>query len=118
MATVGDGEEGMVTTTTTTTRWMTWARYPGTGMEMRDEETGSVGRGMVTVAQDKEHKKMAQKISSTSLGLQVSFLCSLFCFFLLLTNVLGTSYLQGRQNEEEHSPPGMATARDNEEGGE
>jgi hypothetical protein len=68
-------------------------------MGMRDkdnnEEMGSVGRGPVVVAQDKEHEKMAQETLSMSLGPQASFFCSLFCFFLLLTNVLGTSYLQG-----------------------
>jgi hypothetical protein len=61
------------------------ARYPGTGMGMRDEdndeETGSVGRGMATAAQDEEYKKMAQETSTTSLGPQVSFFCFLFCFF-------------------------------------
>jgi hypothetical protein len=95
-ATAGDGEEG---TATTTTRRMMRARYPGMGMVMRDKEnnkeTGSVGRGMVMVAQDEEHKKMAQETLLMSLGLQVSFFVLYFVFFLLLTNVLGTSYLQG-----------------------
>jgi hypothetical protein len=77
----------MVTTaTTTTTRQTMRARYPGTGMEMRDEdnneEMGSMGRGMAMVAQDKEHKKTAQEMLLTSLGPQVSFFCSLFCFFV------------------------------------
>jgi hypothetical protein len=64
--------------------------------EDNDEETGSVGRGMAMVAQDEEYKKTAQETLTTSLGPQVSFFCSLFHFFLLLTNILGTSYLQGQ----------------------
>jgi hypothetical protein len=51
---------------------------------------------MVMAAQDKEHKKMAQEMLSTSLGPQVSFFFLLYFIFVLLTNVLGTSYLQGQ----------------------
>jgi hypothetical protein len=85
MATVGDGEEGTVTTTTTT-RQMRRARYPGTGMGMRDEdnneEMGSVGRGTAMVAQDEEHEKTPQEMLLMSLGPQVSFFRSLFHFFV------------------------------------
>jgi hypothetical protein len=63
--------------------------------EDNDKEMGSMGRRMAMAAQDEEHKKMAQEMSSTSLGLQVSCLLFFILFFLLLTNVLGTSYLQG-----------------------
>jgi hypothetical protein len=55
---------------------------------------------MVMMAQHEEHDKMAQETLSMSLGLQVSFL---FLVFVLLTNVLGTIYLQGQRNKEEHS---------------
>jgi hypothetical protein len=52
-------------------------------MGVRDEdnnkEMGSMGRGMATVAHDKEHEKMAQETLLTSLGPQVSF----FVFFIL-----------------------------------
>jgi hypothetical protein len=47
--------------------------------------------------------RTAQEMSLTSLGLQVSFFFLLHFVFVLLTNILGTSYLQGQQNKEEHS---------------
>jgi hypothetical protein len=46
-------------------------------------------------AQDEEHEKTAQEMSLTSLGPQVSFFFLLYFVFVLLTNILGTSYLQG-----------------------
>jgi hypothetical protein len=48
------------------------------------------------------NENKAQETSSTSLGPQGSFFCSLFHFFWLLTNVLGTSYLQEQRNKEEN----------------
>jgi hypothetical protein len=50
---------------------------------------------MAMAAQDKDHEKMAQETSSMSLGPQVSFFFLLHFVFVLLTNILGTSYLQG-----------------------
>jgi hypothetical protein len=50
---------------------------------------------MAMVAQDEEHKKTAQEMSLMSLGPQVSFFFLLYFIFVLLANVLGTSYLQG-----------------------
>jgi flagellar biosynthesis/type III secretory pathway M-ring protein FliF/YscJ len=55
---------------------------------------------MVTAVQDEEHKQTAQETLMMSLGPQVSFFLLLYLIFVLLTNVLGTSYLQGRRNKE------------------
>jgi hypothetical protein len=54
---------------------------------------------MAMVAQDEEHEETAQEMSTMSLGLQISFFL-LYFVFVLLTNILGTSYLQGRRNED------------------
>jgi hypothetical protein len=79
-------KRGMVMKRNATTRNGNRGRQQGGDSDhphykMNDEEMGSVGRGMATAAQDEEYEKMAQETSMMSLGLQVSFFCSLFRFF-------------------------------------